>query len=285
MAALTAIGTAGTAFGNAGTGFAVADSYPPYGLYPYAPNFLRATGITNTTQANAITRLVQDLVAAGQLHPRVPAMSKLRVLYPLVGGTAAAHSINLVDVSAYAATWHGNPTHTANGVQPNGIDQYADTNLPASAIDPHDSHIAFYADQAVADENRGGQGVAGRAASQDRDFLLSYNRGNLSLYVSANDNALVAYSQPQTLAGLLIGTRTSSSDARLYHNGSQVGASTALDYSLMPTGTILFGAAQEGTTSRVPFSFFSVGAGLSSAEQLPYYQAIQTYQAALNRAR
>ena len=55
-----------------------------------AQAFIAAAGITNLTQASAINTLVNDLKTYGL-------WTKMKALYPMVGGTAASHKFNLKD--------------------------------------------------------------------------------------------------------------------------------------------------------------------------------------------
>jgi hypothetical protein len=55
-----------------------------------ATAFIAAAGITNLTQAAAISTLVDDLKTYGL-------WTKMKALYPFVGGSAASHKFNLKD--------------------------------------------------------------------------------------------------------------------------------------------------------------------------------------------
>lgn len=86
-----------------------------------AQKFITATGITNTTQINAINQLVIDIKAVTGLW------DKMKVIYPFVGGTANSHKYNLKDTSAYAITWGGIVVHDSTGIKGNGTSGYGDT--------------------------------------------------------------------------------------------------------------------------------------------------------------
>ena len=55
-----------------------------------AQAFITAAGITDTTQQSAINSLVTNLKGYG-------IWSKMKAIYPMVGGTANAHKFNLKD--------------------------------------------------------------------------------------------------------------------------------------------------------------------------------------------
>jgi hypothetical protein len=94
-----------------------------------AQAFLTAAGITSYTQANAVNTLVVDLKSAG-------VWTKMKALYPFVGGTATSHKWNLKDPRdldvAYRLTFNGGMSHDSRGIVPNGTTGYANT-----FIDPY----------------------------------------------------------------------------------------------------------------------------------------------------
>ena len=60
------------------------------GIDTDAQAFITATGITDNTQKNSINQLVLDLKSYG-------VWSKIKAIYPFVGGTATTHKFNLKD--------------------------------------------------------------------------------------------------------------------------------------------------------------------------------------------
>lgn len=91
-----------------------------------ATAFLTATGITDATITSAINKLVVELKYNS-------IWSKMKAIYPFVGGTASTHKFNLKDPRdlnvAFRLTFHGGWTFAFNGVTPNGINAYASTHL------------------------------------------------------------------------------------------------------------------------------------------------------------
>ncbi len=76
---------------------------------PTVDAFIGLGGITNVVHIQAINDLYNDLVNQNL-------WSKIDVLYPFVGGTAAAHVLNLKDPTQYTLTFTGSVIHDANGV-------------------------------------------------------------------------------------------------------------------------------------------------------------------------
>jgi hypothetical protein len=96
---------------------------------PDAAAFLAAANISDSTTTTAINNLVLDLKNAGL-------WTKLKALYPFVGGTATTHKWNLKDPrdldAAFRLTFSGTVTQDSNGVTGNGTDGYYNTYINPS---------------------------------------------------------------------------------------------------------------------------------------------------------
>lgn len=87
--------------------------------------------------------------------------------------------------------------------------------------------------------------------------------------------------------GLTSGSRISTTDSRIYQNGSQVGATNTTTASgSMPVGFFRFYRNPQDALPNETrtFSYFYVGSGLTPAEEAQHYQAVQLMQMRLNRA-
>ena len=107
-----------------------------------AQAFITAAAITDATQQSAINTLVVDLKTYG-------IWTKMKAMYPFVGGTASAHKFNLKDPrdlnAAFRLVFSGGWTHNSNGALPNGTNGYADTFLtPSTSLLQNSSHISYY---------------------------------------------------------------------------------------------------------------------------------------------
>ena len=93
---------------------------------PDAQAFITAASITDPTQQSAINQLVVDLKGYG-------VWTKMKALYPFVGGTAAQHKWNLKDPrdldAAFRLTFTNAWTHASTGMTPNGTSAFANTFL------------------------------------------------------------------------------------------------------------------------------------------------------------
>jgi len=99
-----------------------------------AQAFISAAGITDLTQAAAINTLVNDLKTYG-------IWTKMKAIYPFVGGSATSHKFNLKDPrdldAAFRLVFNGGWTHASTGAKPNGTTGYAKTFYnPSSNLTP-----------------------------------------------------------------------------------------------------------------------------------------------------
>jgi hypothetical protein len=89
-----------------------------------ALSFITAASITDNTQKTAINTLVTDLKTYN-------IWTKMKALYPFVGGSAFSHKFNLKDPrddnGAFRLLFVNGWTHSSTGALPNGTDAYADT--------------------------------------------------------------------------------------------------------------------------------------------------------------
>ena len=95
-------------------------------LDPDAQAFLTAAGITDATISGAIDTLVIQMKADN-------IWTKMKAIYPLVGGTDNTHKWNLKNPTdsdpAFRLTFNGGITHDVNGITSNGVNGYAETYL------------------------------------------------------------------------------------------------------------------------------------------------------------
>ena len=111
-------------------------------LDPAASAFISAAGITDATQISAINNLVVGMKSDG-------IWTKMKAIYPFVGGTATAHKWNLKDPrdldAAFRLVFNGGWTHSSTGATPNGTNGYADTKFNANTnLTNGNFHLSFY---------------------------------------------------------------------------------------------------------------------------------------------
>jgi len=244
--------------------------------------FITAAGITDTTQKSAINTLVTDLKTAN-------IWTKMKALYPFVGGTAAQHRFNLKDPRTVDAAFYldflGGGTHSANGYQPNGSTAYAETyfNPTTGYSVNNNAHISFYSRTNLSVSTNNEMGC--------------YDVNNLVITTRRSDQSNNTFLFANTLSGginfvdsdslgLYVSNRINN-QANGFKNGVSKGSNTVAD-NARNNRTIVIGANNSTTLNITQYSskqsaFASIGDGLTDAEAANFYTAVQTYQTTLNR--
>jgi len=246
-----------------------------------AQAFITASGISGT-EATATNQLVIDLKAAN-------IWTKMKAVYPMVGGTATSCKWNLKDArdldAAYRLVFSGGGTFSSNGYQPNGTNGYANTFLNASTnLTNTNNHISFYSRTATV-------GVAcemGTYNGTSNAFFQVRAAGN---YISGSGTNAIGFTTTGSALGFWLGTKRSNTDREIYRNGVSEATNTTSDSLALPNILIYLGA--RNSVNYVPpgaqlFSnkecaFSSIGDGLTDAEALAFYNAVQTFNTTLGR--
>lgn len=244
-----------------------------------AQEFLTAVGITDSTISGATNTLVTTMKSDG-------IWTKMKAIYPMVGGTASNHKWNLKDPrdldAAFRLQFFGGWTHSANGALPNGTNGYANTFLsPSTNLTANNTHVSYYS-------RTNGSGFD--LGNINGSNILGLSTGYIGVAYSDQYNFNTARIS-QSVAnsqGFYIGSRINSTTHKLYKNGSQIGttnngaAGTPINLSLF-LGSL--NSSGSGTLySNKECSFSSIGDGLSDLEVLNLYTIIQTFQTNLGRA-
>ena len=253
-----------------------------------AQAFITAASITDSTQQSAIDTLVKSMKSAN-------IWTKMKALYPFVGGTASQHQFNLKDPrdvdAAYRLVFNGGWTHSSTGVLPNGTTGYADTKLNTSLrLTPNNLSIGFCTN-------------TNRATGVNRNVYGNADNGSFipmtQFYLRTPSDQLISdlgnynYGRVSgtntTTSGMYINTRTASNSMKVFKNGSLFGSNTqnnptnTLPNCNLPIGAFNLNGAMSGYES-INYQFFYVSDGLIDAEATAFYNAVQTYQTTLGRA-
>lgn len=244
--------------------------------------FITVASITDATQKTAINTLVTDLKTAN-------IWTKMKALYPFVGGSATSHKYNLKDPrdldAAYRLVFNGGWTHSSTGVLPNGTTAYADTKLNENTVMTLGSeHMSYYSrtnalgtyvDMGVWDNsfNFGSQMLT-RITYPSSDSFTGYVQDVSNTYVANTDST-----------GLFVINRTSTSQLKLQKN-STINTFTS-NVSNKVNNTIYIGARNINSLSLLysprESAFASIGDSLTDTEASDLYTAVQTFQTTLNR--
>lgn len=245
-----------------------------------AQAFITATGITGTN-ATATNQLVLDLKAAN-------IWTKMKAVYPMVGGTATTHKFNLKNPAdtnaAFRLVFTGGWTHSSTGALPNGTNAYADTFLTTSAMALNSGHLSYYSrtNSTILGEE---MGALQSAPNSYTDLVINYSGfGATFRYNDAGGATGTANANTQ---GFYAGSRTASNLIKLFKNGLSIQSLTSASNTTSSTRTIFIGAVNNlGTPSfysNRQCAFASIGDGLTDADALAFYNAVQTFQTTLGR--
>jgi hypothetical protein len=230
--------------------------------------FITAANITDATQVSAITNLVLSLKSAG-------IWTKMKAIYPMVGGTKESHKFNLKDPrdlpAAFTLAFSIGWVHSPTGAKANGTSDYADTFFnPSVSSNINSSHISYYA-RTGSNTNSVwvGSGYAGFLQSFAGTMYGSLSTGNWMSSASSNYQFAMV-------------NRTSSNYMELRKLGVSVTSSSviATGYPASPYRLNSFGNANYSPSE---CAFASIGDGLTDTEASNLYTAVQTYQTTLGR--
>ena len=239
--------------------------------------FLTATGISDATIISALNAMDNSLISAGLL-PSGTGAGKIKVLYPFVGGTAATHKFNFVNPadtdSAFRLTFFGGWTHSATGALPNGTNAYANTFINWNThTNLNDVSFGCYWRDIVLSGSGGYYGCFDGV-----NLVLVRNQTSCDYYI--NDTGGVTI---QTLfVGLHSATRLNNTQVKLAVNG--VGALLSKVSSGKPNVDFWLGGSNTFTSfNNSEIALFFQSDGLSDAENVSFYNIVQTFQTVLNR--
>lgn len=246
------------------------------GINPDAQAFITAAGITDPTQISAINSLVNGLQTDG-------IWTKMKAIYPFVGGTASTHKYNLKDPrdldAAFRLVFNGGWTHSSTGALPNGTNGYADTKLvPSSVLSLNSSHISSY----IRNTSQGvllGTDVVNR-------LWIAPNFNGTQKYVEINSGTTTAPSLTiSNNTGLWIGSRIVNTQSKLYNNSSLNYTATSSSVGLDTASIFISARNVSGPSnySSAQTAFSSIGDGLTDTEAANLYTRVQAYQTALSR--
>lgn len=245
---------------------------------PAAAAFIAAAGLTNEVHQEAVNQLVIALKISN-VWPR------LRALYPVVGGTARAHALNLLDPrdddAAFRLTFVNNPRHDALGVRWDGATQYADTHLvPAAQLPLNSCHLAYYATTTSGpDPSHVEIGTIEGGCSLS--LVCNFYGGAFQTEIPGGFSRA---SVPSTL-GLSLGSQVDGHTLASYRDGQALTPTDLLVQANAPypKTPILLAHRQDGYYSDRACGLASVGEGLSAAEAQAYAAAVAAFQRTLGR--
>ena len=244
-------------------------------------NAQTAAGVTlTTTQMNAVNQWVVDAKAAG-------IWTKMKAIYPIVGGTATAHKFNLKNPldtnAAFRLSFVGGWTHSSTGMTPNGVNAYADTFFAPNIETDGTSHYSFYSRTNVA----ASAVVFGCNSVGPNYYYTTLNPRNLSNQCTnaINENTGEVFPNSSSL-GLFTLNRQNANDYDVWINSTKQINTTKLALGRSAFKIYLGALNGAGTASNFSTNecaFFTAGLPLTDAEALALYNAVNTFQVTLGR--
>ena len=255
--------------GTKGCNIVVASTTPA--IDPDAQAFLTAAGITDATITSAINTLVVDLKGYS-------IWTKFKAIYPVVGGVASSHAVNLKTPGTFNLSFATGWTHSSTGMTP--TNSYADTALiPNSTLSLNSSHLSYYSRT-----NSNGTEVEIGANSSNYYNLLEI-RTSGTTYFLINQTAFTTALDSDS-RGFYLGNRQASNDIDGWRQGVKVVNGTTAS-SFLPVHNIYIGCYNNNGTASVfttkQCAFASIGDGLTDTDAANFYTAVQAMQTTLSR--
>jgi len=245
--------------------------------------WIAATGETDLTIIGALNTLESDLTTYGLT-------SKMKALYPFVGGTSTKHSYNFINTSLYQITWNGGWTHSSTGALPNGTNAYGNTGFKqvSNFTSTSTASIGTYlrTDSSVQGADMG----AGNTNNASEGILIYSSFLGTTYYGCA-------------LGSSLIGSGDSNSDSRGFytvvrdsgvqrqHKRGNVTINTSETEAVGTISDVNIYVGAGNSTNPGPSNVYSdretafafIGDTLTQTEIDNFYTAVQTFQTTLSR--
>jgi hypothetical protein len=265
--------------------FVFGGSFTSFTPDPDAVAFLTAAGISDPTIETAIDTLVKDLKTAN-------IWSKMKAIYPFVGGTASAHKWNLKNPldtdAAFRLVFNGGWTHSGNGVTGNATNSFANTFLnPSSELIVNSTHVSIYSRTNIA--QNGIDCGANTAASNRIAIHLKWSDNNSyhDMYADSPPGRIFFASGSINSTKFYIANRSASNVFKVFRDGNLMGSQLSTQSNSLPNLNLYIGARNTSasfdlTTSR-NYAFASIGDGLTDSDCTAFTTAVNNFQTSLSR--
>ena len=243
------------------------------GVDPDAQAFITAASITDPTQQAAINTLVVDLKGYS-------IWTKMKALYPMVGGTATTHKFNLKNPldtdAAFRLVFNGGWTHSSTGALPNGTNAFADSFVNVGThLALNSTHVSVYSRTNVDRLAPSISNVIGSVPDEVSMFLKTEN-----IFVLRVNSSQTM--QPTNLdsRGFFIGNRANATQITLSIRGTQT--TTANNSISVSTTSLKLGGISPFFDNK-EIAFSSIGDGLTAQNMTDLTTAVQAFQTTLGR--
>jgi hypothetical protein len=242
---------------------------------PDAQAFITAAAITDTTQQAAINTLVIDLKGYS-------IWTKMKAIYPFVGGTATTHKWNLKDPrdldAAFRLQFIGGWTHSSLGATPNGTDTYADTKLVAQGtLGLNSTSFGVYSRTNI---DRTAPSIGNVTGGLNSECSLWLRTGNSTvLRVNGPNYPSISNSDSR---GLFIANRITSSEIKAQIRSVQY-TETFNTSNLLNTNSFQLGGVSPSFYDLKQLAYAFIGDGLTDQNMTDMNTAVVAFQTSLSR--
>ena len=231
-----------------------------------------AGGTLSGTEKSAVDTLVRQMKADGTWTP-------MKAIYPMVGASAAACAQNLKS-SSFTGTFTSGFTFASTGVTPNGTSSYMNTNYllgSANGFNFNNFHFSHYSRT---------NSTSGVQVDMGAGTVGGFN--NLYQAIAGSYGGTLMSKQLDVLTtnslGFLMKTATSTTNAKLYKNGSLTLTNTATQTTTTDINLNCHIFAQNAAQfSTRQCAFASIGDDLTDTQASNLYTAVQAFQTTLSR--
>ena len=241
-----------------------------------------AGGTLTTTEKDAVNVLVLSLKTNSL-------WTLMKVIYPMVGASAAACAQNLKS-SSFTGTFTSGWTFASAGVTPNGTSAFFNTNFNNQSNWTSTSNgsmgLISATNQSGAFCDMGSAPVVSNGANSSTIYA-SYSG---TYYGGLNCTAVTPGSANASTIGFFATSRISSTQSSIYKRGSStINVTTTDAIGLNPNTNIYLGAGNNsggGGASNFAskqYNFCFLGDGLTQAQVDTYYSILQTFNTSLSR--
>jgi len=249
---------------------------------PDAQAFITAAAITDPTQQAAIDNLVKGLKSDN-------IWTKMKAIYPFVGGTASTHKWNLKDPrdldAAFRLVFNGGWTHSSNGATPNGTNGYADTKLvPLSVLSSANNMSFGYYSRTIGGAAETRMSMGAFDGGSDSSLIIRWNNG--FSYNNLNETLYTALYTNADTHGFYVANRNATNLEQGWKNG--IKKIEVVNIPTTRTNKNVYLGAMNNNIAPLYFdnkqtAFAHIAEGLTDTEAANLYTRVQAYQTALSR--
>jgi len=239
-----------------------------------AKAFFTAASITDQTTKDAVNILVIKLKNNGL-------WSLAEAIYPIVGGNAAAHSVNLKNPGTFDLTFAGGWTHASTGMTPNGTTGYADTGYNCNT--QHSDGLMSIGLYSRTDQ-LGTICDMGASNTAENEQVAIWTRFGDTFYGLAACTTISSNTANTDSRGWFFASRQTSTNNFLQKITTQINFSNAMG---VPSFNVYIGARNRNGAaeffSNKEFAFGWLSATLIQAQARDVYTIVQEFQTNLSR--